>query len=150
MISGSMKAANEQEFSPGYDPQTGNYYTFSPYWKNHVGNITGGYFQYHWQLSLTLHLMVLEFQRQNAMAVNTNVYPPTQGEPNGKQYGAYYYGEWTDTSGVNASNVSGTRPRYTHNCTWDEWATDEIMELAPDDLKARLTDDDEKIKFTMG
>lgn len=66
----------------------------------------------HWQLNLTLILMVYEYQREQAMT------HPTQS-------GSDYYGEWTDSGGQQSGLVvGGTTYYYGQDLTWDDWCSD--------------------------
>ena len=72
----------------------------------------------HWQLSLTLQLMI--FERQRYVAMHTD---PSQ------QTGPGYWGEWTNTDGPSAGfwwppvEASWNYHAYGQNCTWDQFAS---------------------------
>ena len=70
----------------------------------------------HWQLNLTLQLMVLEYERAQAMS----------GDP---QTGPDYRGQWVDSNATQASltvEIGGVQHtiNYPVSCTWDFWAGD--------------------------
>lgn len=71
----------------------------------------------HWQLNLTLQLMVMEYERSEAMT-----------SP-GHQYGPDYRGQWIDLNSVNGwftKQVGDNLIRINcpATCTWDQFATD--------------------------
>lgn len=138
-LSGSFKSTRESGYTPGYDPKTITYYTCGPEWWTTTGNSRSqGFAHYHWQLNLILHLMVLEFERANAMRASPVVHP-NYPQPNGYQYTerdrpgseGVYYGEWTDASASSARwNPYGINPSpglYRSPCTWDSWASGDFL-----------------------
>lgn len=68
----------------------------------------------HWQLNLTLQLMVLEFERDQAMTQQDH------------QQGSDYLGEWVDDNADDAFiEINGTTYHYPYNsCTWNDWRDD--------------------------
>ena len=71
----------------------------------------------HWQLNLTLQLMVMEYERSEAMT-----------SP-GHQYGPDYRGQWIDLNSVNGwftKQVGDNLIRLNcpATCTWDQFAND--------------------------
>ena len=141
---------------PGYDPQTATYYIFNYNDWDRVheregkdGYIAKGLGQYNWQLSLILHLMVLEFERQNAMARSPIYYPDL---PNGRQFGYYYVGEWSDTAANDATyDPSPGSGAYTlrMNCTWDQFRDGDFLTMGRQIFIDQLTTDYRKIVFAM-
>lgn len=66
----------------------------------------------HWQLNMTLQLMVLEYEREQAMT------HPTQS-------GGDYHGQWVDSAARNAFiEKDGTVYTYGDSCTWNDWRDD--------------------------
>ena len=71
-----------------------------------------GYGGKHWQWNYTFQLMILEWERAQAMAT-----------PSEDQQGTYY-GEWINTAATNASFIhNGVQYNYPTECTWDQWAS---------------------------
>lgn len=72
----------------------------------------------HWQLNLTLQLMVLEYERNEAMT------HPTQS-------GGDYHGQWVNGQARNAYiTINGTDYHYPYaTCTWNDWRDDKPVEL---------------------
>ena len=68
----------------------------------------------HWQLNLTLQLMVLEFEREQAMTHQ------------GQQQGSDYLGEWVDDNADDAYiEINGGIYHYPYSsCTWNDWRDD--------------------------
>ena len=74
----------------------------------------------HWQLNLTLTLMVYEYQRSLAMTP-------------GAQSQSGYMGEWLDSDGrASGLEINGTFWPYGQDITWDEWASDAFIPWVDD------------------
>lgn len=143
-LTGTFKSTVDTEYKPGYDPTTGKYYGCNKEWWLTTGNSRSkGIGQYHWQLNETLHLMILEFQRTNAMAASPIAHPELLAiGPNGCQYSEHgggaadegmYYGGWIDFSAKGATwdpdphSPTYSTQHYDVGCTWDEWASGEFL-----------------------
>ena len=141
-LSGSFKSTRDSSYIPGYDPQTATYYSCGPEWWTSTGNIRlQGFAHYHWQLNMTLQLMVLEFQRANAMKASPVAHPEYTQPPlnleNGLQWSeresegeGRYYGGWEDNAakGAKWNPATGGSPyEYGVACSWDEWASGEYL-----------------------
>lgn len=72
----------------------------------------------HWQLNMTLQLMVLEYERNEAMT------HPTQS-------GGDYHGQWVNGQAHNAYiTINGTDYHYPYaTCTWNDWRDDKPVQL---------------------
>lgn len=75
----------------------------------------------HWQLNLTFQLMIMEWERQQAMS----------GQP---QTGSDYMGEWVDANATSAyiqKEINGqiVNIRYPQTCTWDFWKNDSPLQI---------------------
>ena len=144
-LSGQFKSTEDATWQPGYDPVTGTYYGPGVEWwwtdaahpppsgQNHT---SPGFAINHWQLNLTLHLMVLEFQRTCAMAVSPVAHPELTQSPYNQQNGfqwtngrdGTYYGGWRDTYAKGATwDPDHHTPLYNVPCSWDEWASGAFM-----------------------
>ena len=83
----------------------------------HAGLWYPNYGNKHWQLNLTAQLMVLEWERIDAMDKSPNDQWAGEGHP--------YYGEWVDSNATRAFfNYQGGKYHYNGSCTWDNWAND--------------------------
>ena len=145
-ITGQFKSTAESDWIAGYNPLTGNYYTCGPEWWLTTGNqrSPGAFGTYHWQLNLVFQLMVLEFQRQNAMRASPVAHPeytqPPMSQENGFQWSegsqgeGRYYGGWSDTyaKGAKWNPATSGGSLYTYNvaCSWDEWASGAFLTKA--------------------
>lgn len=90
---------------------------------NHAGHAVPYYGNRHWQLNLTLQMMVLEFERQCAMEASPDDQWADEGHP--------YYGEWQDISASNGFFYHlGNQIRYGSPMTWDEWCNDTFVSWA--------------------
>lgn len=75
----------------------------------------------HWQLNLTFQLMIMEWERQQAMSGQS-------------QTGSDYMGEWVDANATSAyiqKEINGqiVNIRYPQTCTWDFWKNDSPLQI---------------------
>jgi len=92
---------------------------------SHAGLTVPTYGRQHWQLNLTLQLMVLEFERQCAMDASPNDQWAGDGHP--------YYGEWQDASAASGFfTYQGNSIYYGSPMTWDDWCNDAFVQWAYD------------------
>lgn len=92
---------------------------------SHAGLTVPTYGRQHWQLNLTLQLMVLEFERQCAMDASPDDQWSGPGHP--------YYGEWQDASAaLGFFTYQGNRVAYGSPMTWDDWCNDAFVQWAYD------------------
>lgn len=105
----------------GYDQETVGYGFVQ--WTNYTDLVTEAGLttpegSKHWQLNLTLQLMVLEYERNEAMT------HPTQS-------GGDYHGQWVNGQARNAYiTINGTDYHYPYaTCTWNDWRDDKPVEL---------------------
>lgn len=110
-----------QPNSGGYDQATVGYGLVQ--WTNYSDLVTEAGLttpegSKHWQLNLTLQLMVLEYERNEAMT------HPTQS-------GGDYHGQWVDTASRRAYiTINNTDYYYPYaSCTWNDWRDDKPVQL---------------------
>lgn len=92
---------------------------------SHAGHAVPYYGIRHWQINLTLQLMVLEFERQCAMEASPDDQWAGDGHP--------YYGEWQDASAASGFfTYQGNSIYYGSPMTWDDWCNDAFVQWAYD------------------
>lgn len=92
---------------------------------SHAGLTVPYYGNRHWQINLTLQLMVLEFERKCAMEASPNDQWAGDGHP--------YYGEWQDASAASGFfTYQGNSIYYGSPMTWDAWCNDAFVQWAYD------------------